>query len=72
MEVNLIISRGASAPIAAIEIKSSKPVERKHLTGILSFSPDYPKAKRYCCCQAENAYQVEKIMVVNWKKCIPF
>jgi uncharacterized protein len=66
MEVDLIISRGASKPIAAIEIKSSSVIERKQLSGLISFKLEYPDARRYCVCQTPNAYEVEGVEVINW------
>jgi len=56
LEVDVIASRGAGAPIAAIEIKSATSPETKELVGLDRFQQDYPKAKRLCFCRTPKAF----------------
>ena len=67
-EVDLIISRGAGEPLVAIEIKSRTNPEKKDLTGLISFSSDYPDVPLYCISQAPLPYEIAKIRVVNWRE----
>lgn len=66
IEVDIIISRGMSSPIAAIEIKSSKAPEEKHIYGLKAFSDEYPSAKLYCFCRTPRAYRLSGVHVQPW------
>ena len=68
IEVELIISRGAGRPLAAIEIKSTKHPEAKHLGGLMRFAEDYPNAKLYCISGAEHPYSLEGVQIVPYKQ----
>jgi predicted AAA+ superfamily ATPase len=56
LEVDVILSRGAGQPIAAIEIKSTTSPESKELIGLDRFHQDYPLTKRLCFCRTPRAF----------------
>ena len=60
MEVDLILSRGAGKPIAAIEIKSSINPARKDLHGLEAFKTDHPNVPQYCICRADRAFTTDQ------------
>lgn len=64
VEVDLIVSRGAGRPLAAIEIKSSTAPEEKHLSALKRFSQDYPNVPQYCVCQSPRRYKLGAVEVV--------
>ena len=66
-EVDLIVSRGLSDPIAALEIKSSNRPDEADLKTLKLFADDYPTAKLYCVCQAELPYELNGIEILPWK-----
>ena len=66
-EVDIVLSRGAGSPVAAIEIKSSTEVEDKHLSGLLAFSQDWPKAKLQCWARVPRPIRRGKIDILPWK-----
>jgi predicted AAA+ superfamily ATPase len=68
IEVDLVISRGAGRPIAAIEINSLKHPEHKHFGSLQRFSRDYPKALLFCVSAAPQPYNVEGIAVVPYRE----
>ncbi|MCX6119122.1 MAG: DUF4143 domain-containing protein [Proteobacteria bacterium] len=60
MEVDIIVSRGAGQPLAAIEIRSSKTPERKEFHGLEAFKTDYPTVPQYCICRVDRAYTTDQ------------
>jgi predicted AAA+ superfamily ATPase len=64
LEVDLIISRGAGRPLAALEIKSSTAPEEKHLSSLKRFAQDYPKVPQYCICQSPRRYKLGAVEVI--------
>ena len=52
VEVDVIISRGAGRPLAAIEIKSTGNPAETALSGLRGFAQDYPNVPQYCVWQA--------------------
>jgi predicted AAA+ superfamily ATPase len=64
IEVDLIISRGAGRPLAAIEIKSSTAPEEKHLGALKRFAQDYPSVPHFCVCQAPRRYKIGRVEVI--------
>ncbi|NDC39431.1 MAG: ATP-binding protein, partial [Proteobacteria bacterium] len=64
MEVDLIVSRAAGRPLAAIEIKSSKAPEEKHVSGLKRFAQDYPTVPQFCVCQSPRPFKLGAIEVV--------
>lgn len=67
VEVDVIVSRGAGQPLAAIEIKSSSSPSETSLSGLKRFAQDYPRVPKYCVCQADRAYQMGDISIVPFK-----
>jgi uncharacterized protein len=67
-EVDLIVSRGAGAPIAAIEIKSSEAPTNKDLHGLKAFAQDYPACPRFVFCMTPRAYAVDGIEILPWRQ----
>lgn len=67
VEVDVIISRGAGRPLAAIEIKSTRNPDDSALSGLKRFAQDYPNVPQYCVCQAERAYQIGGVKIVPFK-----
>ncbi len=70
MEVDLILSRGASDIPLAFEIKSSSAPDNSDLKGLLSFSGENPKAKLYCISCSPNSYQVGHVLVLPWREAL--
>jgi predicted AAA+ superfamily ATPase len=67
-EVDIILSRSLSKPLAAIEIKSSTSPTEDDLSGLLSFKEDYPKVPCYCFSNTPRPYQLSfGIDVLPWR-----
>lgn len=67
IEVDLIISRGAGRPLAAIEIKSSAAPEEKHISALKRFSQDYPSVPQFCVCQTPRRYKIGRVAVIPFE-----
>jgi predicted AAA+ superfamily ATPase len=67
MEVDLIVSRGAGPPLAAIEIKSSDAPTRKDVRGLNAFAQDYPDCPLFVFCMAPLPYEFEGVRVMPWR-----
>ena len=67
LEVDIILSRGAGQPLAAIEIKSSTKPTSKDLRGLQAFAAEFPKARRWCLCMTPRPYEVDGVDVVPWR-----
>jgi len=69
IEVDLLLSRGAGQPLAAIEIKSATNPERKLLHGVEAFRAEYPEIPCFCVCRAARAMTTEQgIEVVPYQE----
>jgi len=68
IEVDLIASRGAGRPLAAIEIKSSTAPEEKHLGGLKRFAQDYPSVPQFCVCQTPRRYRIGVVEVIPFEE----
>ena len=69
LEVDLIIARSASRPVAAVEFKSSSNPNDDDLDGLIAFGEDYPKTPRYCFCHTPRAYDLPSgIHVLPWRE----
>jgi len=66
-EVDIVLSRGAGAPVAAIEIKSGTQIEDKHLSGLLAFAQDWPEAKLQCWARVPRATRRGTIEILPWE-----
>jgi predicted AAA+ superfamily ATPase len=66
--VDLIVSRGAGRPIAAIEIKSSTAPEEKHVSALKRFAQDYPNVPQFCVCQAPRRYKLGSAQVIPFSE----
>jgi len=64
IEVDLVVSRGAGRPLAAIEIKSSTAPEEKHLNALKRFAQDYPSVPQFCVCQTPRRYKIGAVDVI--------
>lgn len=56
IEVDVIISRGAGRPLAALEIKTGAAPENRHVLGLKKFASDYPKVPLYCICRTPRTF----------------
>lgn len=65
-EVDLIISFPNSR-LLAVEIKSSKNVHPKQLTGLKQFLKDFPNSRACCVCTIEKPYLKEGITFLPWR-----
>ena len=69
IEIDVIVSRGAGHPIAAIEIKSTTSPEAKELVGLNRFHQDYPSAKRLCFCRTPRTFVDQSgVTFMNWRE----
>jgi predicted AAA+ superfamily ATPase len=68
IEVDVVISRGAGKPLAAIEIKSSVAPEKKEFVGLSRFVADYPKAALYCICRAPKEFSREGVNFIPFQQ----
>lgn len=68
MEVDLILSRGISKPLLAIEIKSSTQPSAKDLNGLTAFAAEYPKVPRLCLCRTPQAYSLSGVDILPWQE----
>lgn len=64
IEVDLIVSRAAGHPIAAIEIKSSTSPDEKQLSALKRFAQDYPHVPQFCVCQSPRRYRLGAVEVI--------
>lgn len=67
IEVDIIVSRGAGRPLAAIEIKSSHSPEVKHLGGLKRFADDYSKVPQFCICRTPKRYQLGRVEMIPYE-----
>jgi predicted AAA+ superfamily ATPase len=67
-EVDLIIARNVSTPLAAVEIKSGVTPRAADCSGFKTFSEDYPDLPRICVCDAPHPYTEEGISFVPWRE----
>jgi predicted AAA+ superfamily ATPase len=68
LEVDLVVSRGAGLPIAAIEIKSSTAPEDRQMSGLKRFAQDYPLVPQFCVCQTPRRYRLGAIEVIPFSE----
>jgi predicted AAA+ superfamily ATPase len=66
-EVDLIIARNVSTPLAAVEIKSSVNPKAADCAGFAAFSEEYPHVPKICVCNAPYRYTDEGILFIPWK-----
>jgi predicted AAA+ superfamily ATPase len=69
-EVDILLSRGLGAPIAAIEIKSATAPDTADLKGMTLFSKECRDCKIYCFCRTPHAYRIEEldVEVLPWQE----
>lgn len=67
IEVDVIISRGAGKPIAALEIKSGQTPDKKEVIGLSRFAEDYPNVPLYCICRAPKPFERNGIEFVPFE-----
>jgi predicted AAA+ superfamily ATPase len=65
-EVDLIIARNVSTPLAAVEIKSSTSPTADDCSGFIAFQEDYPHVPRICVCNAPYTYTDQGISFIPW------
>jgi predicted AAA+ superfamily ATPase len=66
-EVDLIIEKHGKI-IGAYEIKSTPNITGSHLSGIRSFREEHAKVPCHVVCTAENAFAMDKVKVIPWRK----
>ena len=66
-EVDLILARNVTTPVAAIEIKASGNPEPEDCPGFDSFREDYPDIPRICVCKTPRPYQRGGVLFVPWQ-----
>ena len=67
-EVDLILSRSPKDTPIAIEIKSSKKVEKRELSALRAFKADNPNSKPICFCRTPRSYQIDDIEILPWQE----
>jgi len=68
LEVDLIVARSVSRPVAAIEFKSKVDPDDYDLAGLIAFGEDYPEVPRYCFSLSPQKYDLPSgIHVVPWR-----
>lgn len=68
LEVDLILARSASKPIAAIEFKSSNDPNDEDLEGLVAFKEEYSDIPIYCFSQTPKPYTLPSgILVLPWR-----
>jgi predicted AAA+ superfamily ATPase len=67
MEVDLVLSRGASDRPIAVEIKSGSAPSPKDVRGLLSFQSENKGAQLLCFCQTPRAYRLGDVQVLPWR-----
>lgn len=68
LEVDLIVARSATTPVAAVEFKSSSDPMDDDLPGLLAFAQDYPKIPCFCFSMTPRAYDLPSgIQVLPWR-----
>ena len=68
-EVDLIVSRGAGEPLAAIEIKSGERPDPPDWKGLHLFRQDYPAVPLYCWCRSPVPYRgPDGVEVLPWRQ----
>ena len=72
MEVDVILSRGASQPPTAIEVKSSSAPVEEDVRPLKSFQMEYPKARLLCVSNSPRAYRLGEVMVYPWQEAFDF
>lgn len=65
-EVDLLIARNVTTPVAAVEIKSSMHPTAADCPGFASLREDYPDLPRFCVCTAPHAYSDQGISFIPW------
>ena len=66
-EVDLIIDKGLTTGIAAVEIKSADVVDEKDLKSLKVFKTEFPDAFLYCICRTPTPYQIGDVTVLPWR-----
>ncbi len=67
-EVDLVIARNLSTPVAAVEIKSGSSPSAADCSGLLVFAEDYPDVPLFCVCTTPRAYTEGRIMFLPWQE----
>ena len=57
LEVDLVVSRGAGQPLAAIEIKSGLRPSPADWPGLTSFRTEYPQVPQFCFCRCARPFR---------------
>ncbi len=66
-EVDLVLSRGGK-PIAAIEFKNKKKLSNTDMSGLNSFSEEYPDVKNiFCIADIDLPYKLKNIKCLPWE-----
>jgi len=69
LEIDLIVARSLSVPVAAIEFKSSIDPTEDDLAGLLAFAGEYPDVPCYCFSQTPRAYELPSgVRVLPWRE----
>lgn len=67
MEVDVILSRAATDPPIAIEIKSSEAPQEKDVKALHAFRSEHPKATLMCLCRTPHPYHLGDVLVYPWR-----
>jgi uncharacterized protein len=67
MEVDIVLSRDATHPLFAIEIKSGTAPTLSDVSGLTSFHSENPKAILWCICRTPTAYTLGPVQFLPWK-----
>ena len=68
LEVDIILSRGVSKSIIAIEIKSKSAPGSEDIRSLESFKTENPDSRLLCLCTSINRYLLGSVTVLPWKE----
>lgn len=66
-EVDLVLARNVTKPLAAIEIKSAASPTAQDCPGFMPFAEDYPEIPQICVCTTPRAYRDGHVLFLPWE-----
>ena len=67
MEVDVVLSRDATHPLRAIEIKSGAAPVLADVSGLVSFQSENPKTPLWCICRTPHTYSIGPVQFLPWR-----
>lgn len=65
-EVDVILAK-RKQPQVAIKIKATGRIQKAHLSGLRSFTSEYPDVKKYIVSFCDNPYDLNDVEILPWK-----